>query len=294
MRTSDRMCRRLRGAFTLIELLVVIAILAALAAILMPVLASARLSSYRAVCDSNLRQFGLAFRAYADDWSGRLPMPGGVEPGSRCWAHDEVGLSETGAITHKEVGALWRYVRVRMESGDRNNLWSCPFAVRADDSGDGSFRPGQNYVMNEYLRAGHSGCFPYDRSYPGHDLGFPSGACPRPGKLILLFEAVQDEKGLCARHGSPFYVKDVNIRPNANRAFKSLLYANIAQNYHGGKSNFLFLDGHVSLLAPDETLSKSTVEAYRGKGDFRYWGSIYPGHGSGDLWDPRISEVKFP
>lgn len=60
--------------FTLIELLVVVAIVAILAALLLPALASAKERSKGSVCLSNLRQIGLAIRAYADDSSGDIPF----------------------------------------------------------------------------------------------------------------------------------------------------------------------------------------------------------------------------
>jgi len=60
----------MKKGFTLIELLVVIAIIAILAAILFPVFASAREKGRQSVCVSNLRQWGLAFGMYADDYDG--------------------------------------------------------------------------------------------------------------------------------------------------------------------------------------------------------------------------------
>ncbi len=64
--------RRLVG-FTLIELLVVVAIIAILAAILFPVFARARENARRTSCMSNLKQIGLAFISYAQDYDERYP-----------------------------------------------------------------------------------------------------------------------------------------------------------------------------------------------------------------------------
>ncbi|MDF2439280.1 MAG: hypothetical protein JWN98_264 [Abditibacteriota bacterium] len=65
-----------RRGFTLIELLVVIAIIAILAAILFPVFGRARENARRSSCQSNLKQIGLGFIQYTQDYDERLPMRG--------------------------------------------------------------------------------------------------------------------------------------------------------------------------------------------------------------------------
>ena len=62
-----------RSGFTLIELLVVIAIIAILAAILFPVFAGAREKARQTACMSNMKQMGLAFVQYCQDFDEVSP-----------------------------------------------------------------------------------------------------------------------------------------------------------------------------------------------------------------------------
>jgi prepilin-type N-terminal cleavage/methylation domain-containing protein/prepilin-type processing-associated H-X9-DG protein len=77
------MCERSRGGqlgFTLIELLVVIAVIAILAALLLPVLSSARRKAQGTQCLNNLRQISQGTFLYCQDNNDSLPFAWYDEP----------------------------------------------------------------------------------------------------------------------------------------------------------------------------------------------------------------------
>jgi prepilin-type N-terminal cleavage/methylation domain-containing protein len=95
--------------FTLVELLAVLAIMALLCAMLMPALHRARSAAWQTVCQSRLRQWGVAFAAYAAENSGFYPHTDGRdrsglaslrEPndtGALCWASDYLNVDRPNA-----------------------------------------------------------------------------------------------------------------------------------------------------------------------------------------------------
>jgi prepilin-type N-terminal cleavage/methylation domain-containing protein/prepilin-type processing-associated H-X9-DG protein len=68
------MSNTIKKGFTLIELLVVIAIIAILAAILFPVFGRARENARRSSCQSNIKQIGLGFKQYIQDYDEKYPL----------------------------------------------------------------------------------------------------------------------------------------------------------------------------------------------------------------------------
>ncbi len=70
---NNQLKSRKKKAFTLIELLVVIAIIALLLSIMMPALQKVKKQAQNVVCKSNLRQWGLTWKMYTEDNTGKFP-----------------------------------------------------------------------------------------------------------------------------------------------------------------------------------------------------------------------------
>ena len=110
---------RSHRGFTLIELLVVIAIIAILAAILFPVFAQARERARQTACLSNLKQIGLGFAMYVQDYDELLPdrrdlkvsLPGGWRP----WTSWPTSDPRTG----------WAAIVLQPYTHDYR-IWTCP------------------------------------------------------------------------------------------------------------------------------------------------------------------------
>jgi len=153
--------RRASGSigFTLVELLVVIGIIALLIAILLPALGAARRQANAVKCQSALRQIGLAFNFYGNDYKGVWPVavhePGNTrEPSLRIdverrW-YDLIAKYVTGAKGREEMTKIGDIASIRRNSV----IWGCPEWTRSNDYQDDpsgyDLRPG--YGMAYYPR----------------------------------------------------------------------------------------------------------------------------------------------
>ena len=121
----------MKRGFTLIELLVVIAIIAILAAILFPVFARAREKARQTSCLSNLKQLGLAWQMYAQDYD---------EIGPFCQVNNLGGMG-----TAHWPFLLKGYVK-------NNQIFDCPSYTKRYDGGQTyNGTAGPSYGQNVYL-----------------------------------------------------------------------------------------------------------------------------------------------
>ena len=88
----------------------VVAIIALLVAILLPSLEEARGVTKKVVCQTNLRQIGLAFYLYADNYNGLFPEYHDFDTGNGTWMDQ---LINAGLVDRNWVGT-------------RNTIFNCP------------------------------------------------------------------------------------------------------------------------------------------------------------------------
>ena len=238
--------RQKTHAFTLVELLTVIGIIAVLAAILFPVFATARAKARQTVCVSNLRQVGMAFRMYSQDYDDLLPfaLDASDMTVTTMWAasptacYDAIKQMKTaGQVLHWHhqplpngpfvPGVLDTYLKSR-------DVWRCPADTGFDylDNNDSCGGPCPMPSRPSMYEA-HGASYLYHTSIAlgGRDIdnleGITRGLKKKigPSQINLMFD------GNGSWHGGPF-------TPLVGRS--GLRYVT------------LYLDGHAKLLTDDD------------------------------------------
>ncbi|HEY3284394.1 MAG TPA: prepilin-type N-terminal cleavage/methylation domain-containing protein [Armatimonadota bacterium] len=263
-------------AFTLIELLVVIAIITLLAALLFPTLGRARAQAKVTTCQSNLRQIHQALQLYCDQYNAALwetpsvflgedwPVLIGPYLGSGRSAvfvcPDNPWYEAYSTNWPPETGTKTRY---RFSYPELNLSRQASGSPLSDGrTGEGDFSPGRplTYALSSYHRAVVEAAAGKADSVLVE--GIAKAYQRNPSEAILLGElrvpphfvsgsvspgmAAQTAKFVVTGHGSEALYPPL---PPAGRLIHT----------HGGRSNWLFLDGHVRALTVRQTLTPKNL-----------------------------------
>lgn len=225
-------CSSSRRGFTLIEILVVIAIIALLAALLFPVFARAREGARTKVCLSNMKQLGLGFQQYLNDYGKRYP----------------------GAGQYQKWGGLGQSIGTKLPDGISSGHWVKGF----NDDNTAHSGSGKLAYLDDYKPSGNKAdvaggaLYPYIKSAqvyvcPSNPDGEQKGLTYSMNCAITGMHDV--------RMTQP---SDIILLVDEDKANDGFWYAinstsstDALTQIHNGGGNLLFADGHVKFYPYD-------------------------------------------
>ncbi|MFA5865747.1 MAG: DUF1559 domain-containing protein [Phycisphaerae bacterium] len=239
---------KLRG-FTLIELLVVVAIIAVLISILLPALGTARESGRQAVCGMNLKQIGLAWQMYLEDYDQTFYGSGGGDNWMDCLY-------------------LKNYITTVGQAGDPNKLYTGKQLARPNAStflcssnknyrcNNGYYLPAFNYSMNYKI------CF-FAPSRGGLTYySYKLGQILNPGQCVLNYDSAERWLALGNVYSvsrSPFELGSGGI---------AYPYMGMFHRQQNGVQ-VLLVDGHVESVSKDDAFDLNITNS-------RWWNRFDP------------------
>jgi len=264
-----------RGAFTLIELLVVIAILVLLLSLLTPYMYRARQIARRGVCQSNFHTLGAAGHNFAAEHNGRGPGRAHLSRHDSDW-----GSSVSWAnILNAEY--FRSYVVQRSGTTPLPGKLYCPSmrqwttgsarGHKWNDHGSGGGTYGK--VLDPALVT------PFYASYPRYldyySLGAILSRFPNPSDQILASEGERGNDNCPHGRSSPPYTARLGDNwsyppwaasdgvTGGQLAFRHMLPNDVRLYQTRAQANYLYIDGHVTVLGPNDRVLDSRQYSIR-------------------------------
>lgn len=228
--------------FTLIELLVVIAIIAILAAMLLPVLSTAKAKAQSVKCLNNMKQWGLAFRLYTDDNRDIVPEEGNVanpisDPGSATTANNrDTAWYNVVPVMLSEPSLLTLYTQNNPPLPDTGSLFSCPSAPVPSPS----VFPNGPKLSKAFFMYGEN-----------------SRLCVNFGTVSA--GAPQTKLSLVPKPSQTVFLAELDANANNTDAALSVVTGQHTVGRHADKksSNFAFCDGSCRLVSTNDAARPS-------------------------------------
>jgi prepilin-type N-terminal cleavage/methylation domain-containing protein/prepilin-type processing-associated H-X9-DG protein len=202
-----------RTGFTLIELLVVIAIIAILAAILFPVFARAREKARQSSCQSNLKQIGLSFGMYIQDYDNRFPVNSYPQAASPAYT------DASSAIRFGWAGWIGNALRPYIKN---EQIFACPSRA----NGWQNWAAGYNRVSYGY---------DYLATYNRAETDVANAYAGVAG-IMLMYDSDWSWEDCAPDSTCGIIAREI-------AAYKANNFTQ--QSWHNGQMNVLFADGHV-------------------------------------------------
>jgi prepilin-type N-terminal cleavage/methylation domain-containing protein/prepilin-type processing-associated H-X9-DG protein len=223
--------------FTLVELLVVMSIISLLLAVLLPSLKKARQQGQAIVCMNNVKQLGLAFMLYGQEYNG-YAMPSAVQQTNLYWW----GQKLPDGIDHK-LGIVWPYLRSELGGKSVYECPSQPFGSYCLQGASGSKDP--KWITSTYGYNGYFLC-PSQSGWPNLPGPWQKITNINTPAMVLVFADTLIDYDLTRKN--PVLGNNFSLDP-------PYIYNSSSGNWtknaspttcfrHNDKTNAIFVDGH--------------------------------------------------
>jgi prepilin-type N-terminal cleavage/methylation domain-containing protein/prepilin-type processing-associated H-X9-DG protein len=228
-----------KRAFTLIELLVVISIIAIIVGIILPALAKTKKQARFIICQTNLKAYGQAARAYLFENDDAFPD-------SYTWLHADGAKSYIDPCawhdaTYLADGSLWPYLQA-------NDVHMCPvFYILSKKMGpdhpshDTSIPvdPQYSYSMNAYL-----GCGFFGEVEKSAQIKLTSA---------MIFFSEENVWTIPGLSQYPLNNNNLIIRDNGSGNNLATYHKIKGTDLNSGLANVVFVDGHVDTAKAEDS-----------------------------------------